>query len=298
MRTALIVNPHSGSGRGARRGQEAMLALQDCTVITPRSAEHVNGSVHRAVQDGARAIIACGGDGTVHQVLQAVMSLQVPDICLGIVPAGSGDDIARELGMTGDDALTRLRRALDEGRTRTVDVARVTSSAGQRWALGVISCGFDSAVNERANAMTRVRGKARYLVGIVAELGSFRPVEYSMSIDDGSVRAPGILVAVGNGGSYGGGMRICPDARMDDGLLSVTWLNGLSRTSLVRLFPRIYSGAHVNHASVTTYEGRRIHIDAPGQLAYADGERVGPLPISIEAVPSSLSVLDSRVRAA
>lgn len=294
MRTALIVNPLAGSGRGARRGSEVAAALLDCQVIVPANADDVASCVREVVAAGAQAVLACGGDGTVHEVLQGLMSVPDAGAALGIIPAGSGDDIARALDMAGPHALERMKEALLLGRTRMVDASRITSEAGERWSLGVISCGFDSAVNERANAMTRVKGKARYLTGIIAELGSFRPVEYSMRLDSTTVRAPAILVAIGNGGTYGGGMRICPDARIDDGLLDITWLHGISRTTLIRLFPRIYSGSHVRHPAVATHRGTVIDIDAAGQLAYADGERIGSLPIRIEALRGAVSVLDTR----
>ncbi|MFM8773391.1 MAG: sphingosine kinase, partial [Actinomycetota bacterium] len=157
--------------------------------------------------------------------------------------------------------------------------------------LGVLSAGFDSFVNERANRMTWPKGKARYVVAITGELRTFRPVEYTAVLDGREIREGAMLVAVGNGVSYGGGMKVCPGAVPDDGLLDITWLHAVSTPTFIRVFPSVFSGTHVNKPFVSTYRAREIELSAPGQLAYADGERVGPLPISIRSRPGALSVI-------
>ena len=150
-------------------------------------------------------------------------------------------------------------------------------------------------VNERANRMTWPKGKARYLVAIIGELRTFRPVAYRATIGDVPVDDAAMLVAVGNGVSYGGGMKVCPAAIPDDGLLDVTWLRAVSTPTFLRVFPSVFAGTHVDKPYVSTYRAREVRLDAPGQLAYADGERVGPLPISIQARPRALRVA-SRAR--
>jgi len=297
VRCALVVNPQAGGGRGAQRGVRAAedlraAGVRDLVIVRPGSAADTVEQVRRLCNEGIDVVIACGGDGTVHQVLQGIMgdSGQARAI-LGIIPAGSGDDIARALGCTGDRLVQRLAEAIADARIRESDVSMIEHASGIRWSLGVISCGFDSAVNERANAMERIKGKARYLVGILAELRSFSPVPYRAVLDERIVQEPAILVAIGNGHCYGGGMRICPDARCDDGVLDVTWVGRVSRRTLLRLFPRIYSGAHMSHVAVSGYRARCVHIEAEGQLAYADGERVGTLPITVTVQPGALRVL-------
>jgi diacylglycerol kinase (ATP) len=156
--------------------------------------------------------------------------------------------------------------------------------------LGVLSTGFDSSVNERANAMSRLGGQ-RYNVAIVRELASFRPVDYLVEIDGTSLKGLGMLVSVGNTTSYGGGMRVCPDAIPDDGLLDVTWLGAVSTVTFLRVFPSVFKGEHVKHPAVTTYRGAHLTIAAAGQIAYADGERIGPLPIEVSVLPAALRVL-------
>jgi diacylglycerol kinase (ATP) len=151
-------------------------------------------------------------------------------------------------------------------------------------------------VNERANAMTWPSGQARYLRAILAELRSFKAVPYSLVVDEGLVtelreQKTGMLVAVGNGTSYGGGMRVCPGALLDDGLLSFIFLDEVSTPRFLRVFPQVFKGTHVEIDEVHEYTATTVHLDAPGQIAYADGERVGPLPIDVRVVPAAVSLL-------
>jgi diacylglycerol kinase (ATP) len=183
---------------------------------------------------------------------------------------------------------------LGSGLVRSVDVAEVRTGDGvAHFFLGVMSTGFDSNVNERANAMSRLGG-SRYNIAIVRELASFRPLEYSVRIDGTDHTSTGMLVSVGNGPRYGGGMLVCPDARVDDGILDLTWLNEVSKATFLRVLPTVFKGAHVKHSSVHTYRGRHIEISSPDQIAYADGERLGPLPVSVDVRPGVLRVLSNR----
>lgn len=291
----LIANPLAGGGRGARHASVVAHALHEagvpCRLVHPSSAADSTAAATRAVGEGARAVIACGGDGTVHAVLQAMVGSSVP---MGMAAGGSGDDIAAGLGHPTHGAeviAAGLVAALSGGQERIVDVGVARADDGvERFFLGVLSTGFDSSVNERANAMRRLAGH-RYNIAIARELASFRPLDYDVVIDGVRLRAPGMLVSVGNGSRYGGGMRVCPDALPDDGLLDVTWLGALSKPTFLRVFPSVFKGTHVQHPAVRTFRGRSLRIDAPGQVAYADGERIGPLPVDIEIRPGALRVL-------
>jgi diacylglycerol kinase (ATP) len=291
----LLANPQAGGGRGARHASVVARTLQEagvaCRLVQPTSADDSRAVARNAVGSGARAVIACGGDGTVHAILQAMVGSTVP---MGIVAGGSGDDIAAGLGFPTHDAAviaTQLAASLASGRERVLDVGFVrTEDLVERYFLGVLSTGFDSSVNERANAMPRLAGH-RYNVAIARELASFRPLDYDVVIDGVRERAPGMLVSVGNGSRYGGGMRICPEALPDDGLLDVTWLGAVSKPTFLRVFPSVFRGTHVAHPAVRTFRGRSIRIAAPGQVCYADGERIGPLPVDIEVRPRALRVL-------
>ncbi len=291
----LIANPAAGGGRAVRRASAAARLLSSygvsCRLVQPGTAEGTVAAAQQAREDDAAAVLACGGDGTVHRVLQGLVGGEVP---LAILPGGSGDDVATSLGFdaaAGTEGVRAMAGAILARRTRVVDVGRVHAHDGtQRWFLGVLSTGFDSAVNERANTMTRLGGQ-RYTAAMLRELTSFRAADYELDIDGTRVRGSAMLVAVGNGPQYGGGMQVCPGARPDDGELHVTWLGAVSKARFLRSFPSVYSGRHVRFPYVQTYRGRRLTIAAPGQVAYADGERIGPLPISISCHPGALRVL-------
>jgi diacylglycerol kinase (ATP) len=172
------------------------------------------------------------------------------------------------------------------GTTRAVDLGR----ADGRWFAGVLGSGFDSMVNERANRMSWPTGRSRYNLAILAELRVFRPVPFVLELDGERWETEAMLVAVGNGSSYGGGMRVCPDARLDDGLLDVTVLGPISKPEFLRVFPSVYKGTHVHHRAVTVRRARTVVLSSPGVTAYADGERVAALPVRCDAVPAALQV--------
>ncbi|MFJ6700392.1 diacylglycerol kinase [Streptomyces sp. NPDC091272] len=288
----LLVNPTAGRGRGARAAQPAAAALREAGLsvrtVLGADAQDALRRAREAVGAGTGALVAVGGDGVVNLALQAVAGTATP---LGVVAVGTGNDFARQLGLPVRDprAAGRLAAAaLLAGRARTVDLGR----AGGRWFGGVLASGFDSRVNDRGNRMRLPAGRFKYDLAILAELASFEPVAYRMRLDAGPVREiAATLVAVGNATSYGGGMRICADARIDDGLLDVTVVGDCSRTTLVRVFPKVYRGTHLGHPAVSTYRARAVELSAAGITAYADGEPLGALPLTVRCVPGAVRVL-------
>ncbi|WP_030213135.1 diacylglycerol kinase [Streptomyces bikiniensis] len=312
----LFVNPTAGRGRGAQAARPALDALRDAgltvrTVLGHDAADALRRA-REAVADGTGALVAVGGDGMVSLALRVVAGTSVP---LGIVAAGTGNDFARTLGLPVRDPATAARAAaaaLKDTGGRAVDLGRVTGGstaagaaaagtttagtaipeAGTRWYATVLASGFDSRVNDRGNRMRVPAGRFKYDLAILAELAAFRPVPYRLTLDGGRiVEVDATLVAVGNGTSYGGGMRICADARTDDGLLDVTVVGDCDRTTLIKVFPRVYKGTHLDHPKVTTYRTRTLALDAPDTTGYADGEPLGPLPLAVECVPGALRVL-------
>ncbi|MGW3021019.1 diacylglycerol kinase [Streptomyces longwoodensis] len=288
----LFVNPTAGRGRGARAAQPAAAAFRAAghavrTVVGEDAADAL-ARARAAVAGGTGALVAVGGDGLVHLALQAVAGTRTP---LGVVAVGTGNDFARLLGLPLRDpaaAGALLADALGDGRVREVDLGR----AGDRWFGTVLASGFDSRVNDRGNRMRWPAGRSKYDLAVLAELAALRPFPYRLRLDDGEVReVEATLVAVGNGPSYGGGMRICPGADPADGLLDVTVVADCSRTTLLRVFPRVYRGTHVDHPKVTVHRAARVELAAPDVTAYTDGEPLGPLPLTVRCIPGAVRVL-------
>jgi diacylglycerol kinase (ATP) len=282
---ALLVNPTSGKGRGGalRASVEARLrghGLHVRTVVGD-DAVHARDLAAAAVTEGVDAVVALGGDGMVHLALQVVAGTEMP---LGIVPAGTGNDLASSLGLPSDPLAAA--DVIGAGSLRRIDAVRV----GERWFGCVLGAGFDSAVNERANRLRWPRGPARYNLAIALELPRFKPLPFVLTLDGEQWRTDAMLVAVGNAPSYGAGIRIVPDALLDDGLLDVCVLAPVSKPDLVRTLPKARKGRHVEHPAVTIRRARVVTIASPGVVAYADGERMGPLPLTCECVAGAVRV--------
>ncbi|GAA3113922.1 diacylglycerol kinase [Planomonospora alba] len=285
---AVLVNPAARGGRSRALLAPVLDRLRsrgaEVSVIVGDSAEDALERACTAVAEVPDALVAFGGDGLVHLAVQALAGTDVP---LGIIPAGTGNDIADALGLPRKDPLAAAGVVL-AGRTRAVDAARIGEDA---WFASVLCCGFDSRVNERANRRSWPPGMAKYLVALAEELRNFAPIPFRIDLDGEVVEREAVLVALANTRSYGAGMRVCPDARPDDGLLDVMILGAVPRGRFLRTFPRVYRGTHVTHPAVTIRRARRVALEAADVVAYADGERIGPAPLTCEAVPGALRVL-------
>ena len=292
---AVLVNPSAGRGRHRQQLAAALDELaahgRDVQVLRPDGVEAALAAARAAVSDGVSALVAAGGDGTVNLGLQAVAGTGTG---FGILPVGTGNDFAVELGLPTDPmaAAIAISDALDTGRRRRIDLARMVPADGPaRWFGAVLGAGFDSIVNERANRMRFPRGPRRYDIAIMVELLRLRPRHYSIRLDGAEHEIDAVLVAVGNTASYGGGMRICPDADATDGLLDVVIAGRVGRGLLMRIKPKVYAGTHVEHPLVNTFRVKTVEIAAEGITAYVDGERSSPLPVTVTAVPGALSLL-------
>ena len=288
---ALLTNPTSGGGKGARNRDAALVRLRESGFVVRnlqgRDADEAYDLARGCVADGVEALVVCGGDGLVHLGVQAVAGTGVP---LGLIPSGTGNDVARYLGLPRQGRCAAADRII-ASQHRTIDLAR----SGDRYFVTVLAAGFDAIVNERANAMTWPRGQMRYNLATLAELRTFRPLPYVLQLDSDSgsetVEHEAVLVAVGNGPSYGGGLRITEGALLDDGLLDVVVVTRMSRPKLVRSYPRLFTG---KIDGVDEYVHRRVRsvtVAAPGIVAYADGERFGPLPLTITCEAGALEVI-------
>jgi len=284
---ALLTNPTSGRGKGVRAAQVALPRLRAAGYavrsLTGRDGAEALDLAHQCVADGVETLVVVGGDGMVHLGTQAVARTNTR---LGIIPAGTGNDVARYLEIPRNDPGKATDIVIAE-HERTIDLGR----AGDRWFVTVLAAGFDAIVNERANRMRWPRGQMRYNLATLAELRVLAPIPYVVELDGALTDFEATMVAVGNGPSFGGGLRITEGARLDDGLLDVVVIHPLSKLELVKTYPKLFKGTHVHHPAYRHHRVRSVTITAPGITAYADGERLAQLPLTVTAQPDALRVL-------
>ena len=292
MRALLVHNPTAGGGRPGRLVADVAARLAAGGVKVERHQTRSLEDARLAACDAAGtfdAVVAMGGDGTVGACAGGLADAGPgARAALGVVPAGGGNDAARSLGLPPDDPLAaaglvpRLRR-------RPADLATV---AGRAY-LNVAGAGFDSEVNRIANQRLGWAGnRPRYVGAVLAELVVGRVAAFELVLDGRAMPLRGWLVAVANGPSYGGGMRVAPRASLDDGLLEVVVIHEIGKLEFLRTFPKVFSGRHVEHPAVAVHRAARVDLDADRNLAvYADGEPAGTLPATFEVRPAAITVL-------
>jgi diacylglycerol kinase (ATP) len=286
----LLANPAAGKGRGAQGVDAVAGRLRaggfQVERLVPNDPEQAANQAGEAVRSGAGSLVCMGGDGMVHLGLQAVAASHTT---LGIIATGTGNDVARALDLPRGDPL-RAADLILASQARRIDLAETQGT----YFATVLATGFDSKVNERANTMRWPRGQMRYNLATLSELSVFTPLRYNLEIDGRRLELDAMLVAVGNGPSYGGGLRITHGARIDDGHLDVVIIKPLSRLELLRVYPQLFSGKHVTHRQYEHHLAREVSLAAPGIVAYADGERLGSLPITVRVSPNALRVYAPR----
>lgn len=287
-RIAFLSNPFSGDGDG-HQGRDALIrhlragGAEVSDVVGHDAAESL-AQVRRAVADGVDTVAVSGGDGLIHLAVQALAGTGT---ALGILPAGTGNDAARALGIPLRDPFAAAEVVL-RNRRRAVDLGR----SGERWFLTVLATGFDALVTRRSAELRWPRGSLRYTAAVAAELPRFQPLRYTLCLDGHERTLDAMMVSVANTAYYGAGMQIgagCSDA---DGLLDVVIIKPLSRLQLIRFFPTVTTGEHVHNPAYERVRARTVTVAVtPPVTSYADGERFGELPLTVECAPGALSVL-------
>lgn len=291
-RLAVIINPLAGKGRGSHAGLETERVLRgaraEVTVLAGSSPGQARALALQAVQEHPDGVVVVGGDGTLTGIVDVLADANIP---VTLVPAGTGNDLARALGIPRGDTRRAAAAAL-HGTPRRIDLGTVASQGETRSFLTVAALGFDAKVSERTNVLRHPSGRLRYYLALVIELVRLRPTDLHVRIDGGAeVRMPGTLLAVGNTASYGGGMPICAGAEPDDGLLDVIHVVPLGRLRLLRLFPLLLRGTHLDRSEVTHSRATRVQASAPDLVVYADGERVGAGECTIGIRPGAVTMM-------
>jgi len=292
----LVVNPAAGKGRALELLPLVAGRLRDgggnVEILLSRDFAEAQSMTRHAIQDDADVLAVMGGDGMMHLGVNTVAAAQLSGrnrTTLGLIPAGTGNDLPRGIGLDPHNAVAAAA-VIAAGHRRFIDLARV----GDTFVGAVLATGFDALVNRRANQMPWPRGSTRYAVATMAELRVFSPLRYRLILD-GEVREQlAMLVAIGNTSSYGGGMLICPKADPYDGLLDVTIIHPVGRFKLLRLFPEMYSGKFVRDPCVEQLRVREVRVEGPGLVGFGDGEMIAAAPLTVCCVPRALPVFAPR----
>lgn len=229
-------------------------------------------------------LIAVGGDGLVNLCLQMVAEKQ---ICLGVIPAGTGNDFARATGFNGK-SVDEIFSIISKSKPIKIDLGKAVSAGGSKWFVQVLSTGFDAIVNSLANRMVWPRGKSKYTIATILILSRFKSIPYKFEIDGKAIEQNAMLLVVANGESYGGGMRICPGASNSDGIFDILIVRPVTKIVLLTIFPKVFKGNHIPHPKIDVYKGKHVKISGP-TVSYADGEFVSQLPIEVTNVPNALT---------
>ena len=278
---ALVINPVSGQGRGTTVGTYVAGYLNqhaiDFTIVTGNSSIALSDHLRTFISKNpdCEGVIAVGGDGLMHIALQLVVPSQIP---FTIIPAGTGNDFVRTLGWDLEAIDKQLNQVITTAPS-PIDLGLVDGE----WFGAILSTGFDSVVNEKANTMTWPKGPMKYNAAIAIELPRFKPRHYEITLDDRTISTEAMLIAVANGRSYGAGMLVCPNANISDGLFDVMVLHPISKFEFMKVFPQVFAGTHISHPAVEIVRSKNVRIESKA-VAYSDGERIGQLPIAAECI--------------
>ena len=290
MKALVAINPKSGGGKGSVVGAKVRRyfaeSTDQITFVEESSRESTLDAVHHALKENAfDHLIAVGGDGFIHDLLPLLLKFEVP---LLVLPAGTGNDIARTLG-TYPLKIAEILELPKQKSASEINVGLISHHGEEIPFIQILSTGFDAVVNERANNFKIIKGKNKYVVAVLEMIWKFKAIEFTLTIDGVKQERRAMLICVANGASYGAGMKIVPFAKDDDGIFDVMVVDQVSPLRLLMVFPRVFFGRHINHPKVHFFTGTDIKISAKTE-AFADGERISKLPVHIKVSPRNLQV--------
>ena len=285
----VVSNSSAGKGKGSALAGELIKLLSnggfDNKLIDCDTFSETQTLLENEIQtDRYRYLVAVGGDGLVNLCLQMVAE---KPISLGVIAAGTGNDFARATGFYGK-SVHEVFSIITKVEPVKIDLGKAVSVDGTKWFVQVLSTGFDAIVNSLANKMTWPRGKSKYTVATILILSRFKSIPYKIEIDGRIFEQNAMLLAVANGESYGGGMRICPGASNSDGIFDILIVRPVTKIVLLTIFPKVFKGNHIPHPKIDVYKGKSLKISGP-TVSYADGEFVSQLPLEINNIPNALT---------
>ena len=285
----VVSNSNAGKGKGSILARDFIKLLSDNglenKLIDCDTFAETSILLEKEIQSNRyNYLIAVGGDGLVNLCLQMVAEKQ---ICLGVIPAGTGNDFARATGFNGK-SVSEIFSIISKSKPIKIDLGKAVSAGGSKWFVQVLSTGFDAIVNSLANRMVWPRGKSKYTIATILILSRFKSIPYKFEIDGKSIEQNAMLLVVANGESYGGGMRICPGASNSDGIFDILIVKPVTKIVLLTIFPKVFKGNHIPHPKIDVYKGKHVKISGP-TVSYADGEFVSQLPIEVTNVPNALT---------
>ena len=284
----LVVNSKAGKGRANRLAGKFEILLKSNNlpyeIINKATYEETFSEYRLSIASGKfEKVVAIGGDGLVNLCLQEVAE---QNIGLSVIPAGTGNDFARAVG-SYRKSVNDIFNVVRSQEPTSIDLGLVTGTFGKRWYVQVLSTGFDALVNNLANRINWPRGQMKYTLATLLTLARFKPIPYELIIDDKHFKQDFMLLSVANGETYGGGMRICPDASNSDGVFDILLVHPVSKIVLLSIFPKVFTGRHVPHPKIDIIRGKKVQLSAEA-TAFADGEFVSKLPIDITNVKNAL----------
>ncbi|NKB66870.1 MAG: YegS/Rv2252/BmrU family lipid kinase [Candidatus Latescibacteria bacterium] len=284
----ILANPHAGGGRRRRRVAEVAALVRAAgrpvDVHWCESTEEALSLLPRAIDTGLQRLIVSGGDGTLHRLLPILASSRLE---LALLPFGTSNDFARALDLPRRPQ--DLAQLLLNGRPRSLDLGRL----GERFFATVATCGLDADISQAMlEGQLPFSGTLGYLYAALSRLPNYRPAQVRLTGDFGTWEGPAWAVAAGNTRSYGGGLKIAPQADPSDGRFDVCIVGDLPRRTALHLLPRLFYGGHLKHPAVQLLHSTwlKIETDAP-RVVHADGEFIGRTPICMHLEQAALSLV-------
>lgn len=291
MKIKLIINPNSSRERAKNKikhiEEYIKILDSDYSIDFTQRPKHAIELARKAANEKNEIVIAVGGDGTVHEVINGIYGT---NSSLGIIPIGAGNDISVCLGIPQKD-IKKAIEIIKIGKTKKIDLGKINGE----YFVGVAGTGFDTMVVDftfKNRNLLKLLGSLFYIYGVYNVLIRFKPIFFKLITKDNIIEKKAMTIAVGNSWMYGGGMKVVPDAKLDDGLFDVCIVEEISKLEFLKVFPRVFSGTHITHPAVKIFRTNFLRIESNRKISVqADGEIIKSLPVNFEIIPKALNAI-------